>query len=501
VTEPGVEAGGVFTPLAEIKDRAARLATALAGLGVGRGDAVAVMMPNRVEFFEVALGARAIGATLVPVSRQLTAGEVGYILEDCQAVVVVVSAELAHLVPDTAHTRIVLGSTARSGRTPGYADLVAAAPPWAEGARDPGEPMLYTSGTTGQPKGVRKSTSTPEQTAAMGRWLTELFGLERGMRTIVANPLYHSAGYGQAMLVLGQRGLVVLEERFDPERFLALIDRHRITHLQLVPTMMYRLVRLPAPVRDRYDVSSLRHVLHGAGPCAPETKRALIDWWGPIIREYYGATETGGLVSCDSHEWLAHPGTVGKARAGAVVRVVDPAGVTLPPGEIGTVYARHPATAPFTYHRAEGKRAEIELDGLVTCGDLGYLDDQGYLYLVDRRTDLVLCGGVNVYPAEVEQQLQQMPGVVDCAVVGGPDPELGQVPVAFVQPADGVHLTLDEVRRFLAGRLARPKVPRRLEIVASLPRDDTGKVRRQRLLELAGGRLDFTGPAGTVVRN
>ncbi|HTK66853.1 MAG TPA: AMP-binding protein [Pseudonocardia sp.] len=499
MTEPGVHAGGAFTSLADIRERAARFASALTRLGVGRGDSVAVMMPNRVEFFEIALGVRAAGATLVPVSRQLTAGEVAYILEDCDAALTVVSDDLADIARDAApaRTRVVVG---RSGPdTADYDDLVAAAEPWSAGQeQSPAEPMLYTSGTTGRPKGVRKSASTPEQTAAMGRWITELFGLERGMRTIVANPLYHSAGYGHAMLVLRQRGLVVLEERFDPERFLALIERHRITHLQLVPTMMYRLLRLPARTRDRYDVSSLRHVLHGAGPCAPQTKRALIDWWGPVVREYYGSTETGGLVSCSSAEWLDHPGTVGKARDGAIVRVVDEQGRSLPAGEVGTVYAHHPSTPPFTYHRAGDKRAQIELDGLVTCGDLGYLDDEGYLYLVDRRTDLVLCGGVNLYPAEIEQQLQQMPGVADCAVVGGPDPELGQIPVAFVLPQDGARPTLDDVRGFLAGRLSRQKHPRRLELVDQLPRDDTGKVRRQRLLELTATALDSARAPGTV---
>ena len=494
----GVVADGVFTPLTEIRERSARFAGVLTELGVRREESVAVLMPNRVEFFEVALAARAIGAVLVPVSRQLTPGELGYILDDCDATAIVVSHELAGVAERAApaRKRIVVG-----GPDDEYSRLIDAGRPHVGEERDPSEPMLYTSGTTGRPKGVRKSAASPEQTAAMGRWITELFGLERGMRTIVANPLYHSAGYGHAMLVLRQRGLVVLERRFDPRRFLALIEQHRITHLQLVPTMMYRLLRLPVEVRARYDTSSLRHVLHGAGPCARETKQALIDWWGPIVREYYGSTETGGLVSCDSHEWLAHPGTVGKARDGAVVRIVGEDGETLPPGEVGTVYARHPSTPPFTYHRAGDKRAAMEHDGLLTCGDLGYLDDDGYLYLVDRRTDLVLCGGVNVYPAEIEQQLQQMPGVSDCAVVGAPDPELGQIPVAFVQFEVGSEVTLDGMRDFLAGRLARTKLPRRLEIVDALPRDDTGKVRRARLLELARARLDSVDTADIVVRN
>jgi long-chain acyl-CoA synthetase len=482
----GVIVGERFRSTADLLDRGARLATVLAGMGVAPGARVLGLLGNDFAFYEVAFAVRRLGGVLVPVSTLLTAGEIATIAADCAAAAVAAGPELADLAAAAAPgvPMIVTAGPGDAAASHAYQCRLDAAQPWTGPRQPPAEPMLYTSGTTGRPKGVRKSAPTAQQQAAMSAWLTELFDLRPGMRTLIANPLYHSAAYGYSMLVLGQGGVVVLERRFDAETFLRLIEAHRVTHLQMVPTMMHRLLKLPEDVRDRYDTGSLRHVLHGAGPCSPALKHAMIAWWGPIINEYYGATETGGVVACSAAEWLAHPGTVGRPRDGAVVRVVNDEGRDVPAGVIGTIYVWHPSMPEFTYHGDPDKRRNMELDGLFSCGDVGYLDAEGYLYIADRRTDLILCGGVNVYPAEIERELSAMPGIADCAVVGAPDEDLGQVPMAFVELEPGLAVTLDDVRAFLAGRLARQKLPRRLQVLDRLPREATGKVRKPRLLDL-----------------
>ncbi|OYN76218.1 AMP-binding protein [Mycolicibacterium sphagni] len=480
----GVIVDGEFRSTADLLNRGARLSTVLASLGVEPGSRVLCLQSNNFAFYEVAFAVRRLGAVLVPVSTMLTVNEVASIVADCGAAAIAVDPELADLAnaaaPDVA---TIITSGRGSTASLAYERALDAAEPWSGPRQPPAEPMLYTSGTTGRPKGVRKSAPTDQQRAAMSAWLTELFDLRPGMVTLIANPLYHSAAYGYSMLVLGQGGTVVLERRFDAETFLRLIDAHDVTHLQMVPTMMHRLLKLPADVRSRYDTSSLQHVLHGAGPCSPALKHAMIAWWGPIINEYYGATETGGVVACNSEEWVAHPGTVGRARDGAIVRIVDDDGRDVAPGTIGTIYVWHPGMPEFTYHGDPDKRRNMELDGLFTCGDLGHLDADGYLYIADRRTDLILCGGVNVYPAEIERELSVMPGVADCAVIGAPDDDLGQIPMVFVELEPGAEVTLEDVREFLAGRLARPKLPRRLQVLERLPREATGKVRKPRLLD------------------
>jgi long-chain acyl-CoA synthetase len=477
----------------EMKERAARLASGLSGLGVERDSAVMGMLANGHAFYETAFAARRLGARFVPVSTQLRRDELRYIVEDCRPAVAVVGQQSAAVVRASLPEDKVLVTGAD------YDGLIAGSPEWPGRAVDAPAPMLYTSGTTGRPKGVRKGPPTKEQIRATAAWVRVLFSPEDGMRTVIANPLYHSAAWGFSLVALQHHGVVVLEERFDAERLLALVDEHRVTHLQLVPTMMHRLLRLPDRVRSQYDVSSLRHVVHGAGPCSQSTKRAMIAWWGPVLHEYYGSTETGAIVSCSSPEWLERPGTVGRPRDGAVVRILDDQGRELPAGEVGTVWVWHPAMTPFDYHNVAGDPAP---HGLATCGDLGRVDPDGYLYLSDRRTDLIVCGGVNVYPAEVELALAELPGVYDCAVIGIRDAEMGQVPVAVVEPEAGADLTLASLRAGLADRLAPTKVPRRLVLVDSFPRQVTGKVRRAHLrdlletAEMPGVISDQSGGAG-----
>jgi long-chain acyl-CoA synthetase len=268
---------------------------------------------------------------------------------------------------------------------------------------------------------------------------------------------------------------MVLQPRFEAEDMLRLIDRHKVSHMHIVPTMFVRLLRLPEDAKRRYDVSSLRWITHGAAPCAPAVKRQMIDWWGPVINEYYGATETGIVVWHDSQEALKKPGTVGHIVEGATLRIVDEQ------GGIGEIYLRGPHLADFTYNNDNAKRREIALGDLVTVGDVGYQDADGYIFLCDRKRDMIISGGVNIYPAEIESVLIQMPGVRDCAVFGIPDEEFGEQICAYVEPQPGEPLQASEVRAWLGGHLARYKVPKVVEFSGALPREDSGKIFKRKL--------------------
>jgi long-chain acyl-CoA synthetase len=345
--------------------------------------------------------------------------------------------------------------------------------------------MIYTSGTTGMPKGVRRAPWAPEAMAARQRSMAQCFGMspDAPVRTVITGPMYHVVPNICGLTAALYDGLVVLQPRFDAEQLLALIERHGINAVHLVPTMFVRLLRLPEAVRERYDLSSLKFVCHGAAPCPPDVKRRMIDWLGPIVHEYYGATESGAVFYHDSHEALRKPGTVGRTVEGGRVEIHDAAGNALPTGEIGEIYLRLAHWPDFTYHNNDAKRREIERDGLITIGDMGYLDEDGYLFLCDRANDMVISGGVNIYPAEIEAVLIDMPGVHDCAVFGIPDEEFGESLCAYVEPLDGAPLDAGAVRAYLKERIANYKVPKVVEFSADLPREDTGKIFKRRLRE------------------
>jgi len=307
------------------------------------------------------------------------------------------------------------------------------------------------------------------------------FDLRPGIRTVMAGPMYHSAPNTYTRSVLQSGGSIVLMPRFDAQELLALIERHRITHLHLVPTMFVRLLRLPEEVKARYDVSSLQFVVHGAAPCSHETKMAMIAWWGPILHEYYAATETGMVSRSSSQEWLARPGTLGKAWPGREIRVYGDDGMPLGAGQVGEVYVGLQGVPNFTYQNAAEQRSRIERDGLVTNGDVGYLDEDGYLFLVDRKKDMVISGGVNIYPAEIECALAEHPDVADVAVIGIPDEEYGEKVAAFVLASEGARPTEDALKAYLRQRLANFKVPRVFMFVDELPRDDSGKLMKRKL--------------------
>jgi long-chain acyl-CoA synthetase len=301
--------------------------------------------------------------------------------------------------------------------------------------------------------------------------------------TVMTGPMYHSAPNAYGNAAVGAGATVVLQPRFDPEELLRLIEQHRVTHLHMVPTMFVRLLKLPEEVRRKYEVSSLEFVVHAAAPCPPHVKRAMIEWWGPVINEYYGSTETGAVVFCSSEDWLAHPGTVGKAFNGAVVRVLREDGSDAAVGEAGDIYCRMPSSTDFTYHGDDAKRRAAERDGLIGVGDIGFLDADGFLFLCDRRNHMVISGGVNIYPAEIENELLKLSGVADCAVFGIPDDEFGESLCAWIQPQPGETLDAGAIRAELGEMLARYKVPKVIEFSPELPREDSGKIFKRKLRE------------------
>ncbi|TDE27400.1 acyl-CoA synthetase [Nonomuraea mesophila] len=442
-------------------DRVNRASNGLIAHGTGPGDCVVTVLKNGLDAVTMMLATYQIGAYLVPVNWHFTAEEIDYVVTDCGATVVVGPGALT------------------------VGELVAGRPADAPEHRRAGSMMLYTSGTTGRPKGVRRRLLdlTPEELyPILMRKSWRHFGLPMGGVHLVCSQLYHSAPYGQAMMALQFGHTIVAPERFDAAGALRLIERHRVTNAFMVPTMFHRL--LAVPDRETYDLSSLIHLYHGAAPCPPAVKKAMIDWLGPVLWEYYGSTEAAVVTMVSSQEWLARPGTVGRALDGMAFTIVGEDGEEVPPGSPGQVYVE--GINRFEYHRDPGKTAAAMRGRAYTPGDIGYLDDEGYLFLLDRRTDLIISGGVNVYPAEIEAALLEHPSVADVAVIGVPDAEWGQRVVALVQPAAGVSggpgLTA-ELLRHCEPRLARMKHPRVIEYRASLPRTPTGKLSRRNVRE------------------
>ena len=476
---------------------ARRAARGFHHLGVREGDVVALLLRNDFAFFEAQQAAAALGAYCVPINWHGKAEEVLYILHDAKPKVVVVHLDLLLalrtvipasvkiLVVPTPHE--IVDRYALDAQT-----LIAASSdelwpqwlcnfePWDGPPMRTRATMIYTSGTTGHPKGVQREASTPEQAAAYMEMIARVYGLVPGVRALVAGPLYHASpnAYGRQALV--NADVLVLQSKFDPEETLAAIERHRITNAVMVPTMFVRLLKLPAEVRQRYDISSIRWVTHTGAPCPAEIKRQFMDWWGPVVYETYGGTEVGTATLATPQDALRYPGSVGVPTPGTRLAFYDEQGHLLPEGEIGEIYMRVPAYADFTYLNHPQKRQSVERDGLISVGDIGYMKD-GHLYLCDRRSDMVISAGTNIYPAEIEMTLLQCPGVQDCAVFGIPDEEFGESLAAAVELVPGAQLTAQEIQDFIAHRLARYKVPKRVDFHASLPRQDSGKIFKRHL--------------------
>ncbi len=491
--------GARSAAIAATQIRAARAAAGLDALGIQPCDTVALFLRNDIAAFEAGGAASLIGAYAVPINWHLAAEEAAYILQDSQARVLIIHADLLprleHAIPPGV-TVLVVETPPELAAAYNVPEDACAVPSgfvnWANWLErfPPAEPralpnpgaMIYTSGTTGRPKGVRRLPVNEEQMMLLYMPVIAAFGLRPGIRTIIPAPLYHSAPntYAALSVRLGAE-TIVLMPRFEPEALLALIEKHRITHIQTVPTMFVRLLKLPEAIRRQYDLSSLDFVVHAAAPCPADVKAAMIDWWGPVINEYYGSTELGTVVFCTSEDWLTHRGTVGRALPGVELRVLDENGNDAKTGEPGDVYARIMAGTDFTYHGDDAKRRAAEKHGLISVGDIGYLDADGFLYLCDRRNDMVISGGVNIYPAEIEAALIAMPDIADCAVFGIPDEEMGEALCACIQPAFDAPEDETAIRAHLKAHIAGYKIPKKIVFLPELPREDSGKIFKRKL--------------------
>jgi len=485
----GVRCGRSFSTYPDLFGRALRASRGLHELGIGAGDRVALLLRNSLEFLEASIATVPLGASAVPVNWHWRGDEIAHVLSDSGAKALVVHADLwpaiAPSVPDGIALIVVPTAEGPVEDPPTGAllwpDWLAGHEPWAQAPETGPASIIYTSGTTGRPKGVVRAQPTESQREQAQAMLAEIFKLAPQERTVIPAPMYHTAPNVYA-LAAAIRGMdMTIMTNFDAEEFLRIVADHRVTVVQMVPTMFVRLLALPGQVRSRYDLSSLRWVVHAAAPCPPDVKLAMIEWLGPIVGEYYGGTETGPVTFCTSEEWLAHPGTVGRPLERAVVKVLDADGNELPAGQSGEIYMWLDVWPDFSYAGDEEKRRSVERDGLVSCGDIGYLDADGYLYLNDRRSDMVISGGVNIYPAEIEACLLAMPGVRDCAVFGVPDDEFGEALAAYIELQDGAQLSGDSVRAHVRSRLAAYKTPRLVEFRDSLPREDSGKIFKRRL--------------------
>jgi long-chain acyl-CoA synthetase len=455
-----VEPDGTRHTAGALLGEANKVVHGLRALGLGAGDTVATVLHNGAPLIELALATAQAGLYLTPINHHLTPSEIGYIVEDSEAKVVIRDA----------------GELAR---------IKAGQPDTTPADRRAGQVMNYTSGTTGRPKGVRRPLPPidPDSLAARYAMFLRLFGIppNEGVHLVVA-PLYHTAVLSFCLNHLHNGDAVVLMDKWTPEGMLALVEEERVTSSHMVPTHFNRLLALPDDVKRRHDLSSLRHIIHSAAPCPVEVKRRMLEWWGPVIYEYYAASEGGG-TAVGPREWLERPGTVGKPWPVSEIRVLDDEGKPCAPRLAGTVYIKM-GDYKFEYHKDRGKTDSAWKEGFFTVGDAGYLDEDGYLYLCDRKSDMIISGGVNIYPAEIEAVLITHPQVRDVAVFGIPDDDWGEQVKAVVElreDAPPTPETADELRRFCTEKLAKLKIPRTFDFTDALPRDPSGKLYKRKL--------------------
>lgn len=484
--------GSVIT-YAELDHRAAKAARWLVAQGLQAGDCIAILLDNDPRMLELAWAARRAGLYYAPINYHLAPAEASFILGNSDAQLLLASSATLALA------RTILDEPAHAGvrrvlldqHEPGFlhygdalaqVDAHAPLPP-----RPVGRDMLYSSGTTGRPKGVRRPLVPHAQRNQPDRDLEawrQQFGFDENTVYLSTAPFYHAAPLRYMMRTQICGGTCVAMGRFDAERALAAIEQYRVTHSQWVPTMLTRMLRLPQDVRERYDLSSMKVAIHAAAPCPPQIKQAMLDWWGDILHEYYGGSEGIGVTMIDAQEWRAHPGSVGRAKLGTI-HVLDDEGQELPAHEIGTIYFA--GAANFEYYKdPEKTRQAYNPQGWATYGDMGHVDEEGYLYISDRRADLILCGGVNLYPMEIENVLLEHPLVCDAAVVGVPHEDLGEVPWAVVHLHEGHEGSAAMAQQLVdhcRDRLGRLKLPRRVVFEARLPRLPTGKLLRRELKE------------------
>jgi long-chain acyl-CoA synthetase len=470
-----------------------RFARALRAQGLRPGDVIAVLAPNNAEFIASYLAATQIGLYFVPVNWHLAAPEIQYILDDSGASAVLVHERFAQHVPRRDAEQRTLISI---GPAPGFTAL----DEFVSGHSDapledavPGRPMFYTSATTGWPKAI--VLPLPESGATLEKiirfHISGGIALEQGHVHLCASMLYHGAPLDISIISVHMGHLLVLVDRWDPEGLLKLIDRHAVTTTVMVPTMFIRMLKLPPETRARYRVDTLKRVVHTGAPCPVETKREMIDWWGPVLWDAYGAAEGAG-TSVGSEEWCRYPGTVGRAIPGTELRILDDNGDEVPAGVPGTIYFTRFTGDRFEYKGDPQKTAACHRGKLFTVGDIGYVNEAGYLFICDRHTDMIISAGMNIYSAEVERVLVLHPAVADCAVIGMPDTMLGEAVKAVVQPVAGHSVTRQltvELLDFLRPQLSAAKLPKRIDYVKELPRAPSGKLYKRRLRELQPDQL------------
>jgi long-chain acyl-CoA synthetase len=471
-----------------------RTAWALVAAGLVPGDVIAIVAPNCAEFLAAHLAGVAAGLYVVPVNWHLAEPEIKYILSNSGAKVVFAHARLgARRLAAIASADVVRVSL---GDAHGFVPLerFSGAPAHLAVQRPAGRVLAYTSATTGVPKAVRLPLEGAGRALAkFVAWHRSLgVEIESGHVHLVSSMLYHAAPLDGAVVALEMGHRVVLMDGWEPRALLQTIEDRGVTTAFMVPTMFVRLLKLPEQLRRRYTPATLKFVIHGGAPCPPDVKRGMLDWWGPIIWESYGASEVQGCIVSPA-EWLERPGTVGRPIAGSQVKILDAEGRELPPGQIGSVYLTPHTGERFEYLGDAKKSADCRCGEFVTVGDRGYLDEAGYLFLVGRGSELIISSGMNIYPAEIEQALLAHPAVNDCAVIAAPDELRGEVPEAHVELTPGVAASAqltDELLRFLARRLSSMKLPRRIEYGSALPRDPNGKLLRRRLKRVAAGACD-----------
>ncbi|MEU0878562.1 acyl-CoA synthetase [Lentzea sp. NPDC005914] len=471
----------------ELAAQADRYGRGFQALGLEPGDSIVLMLPNSAELVAVYFAAYQTGLYVVMANWHLTGAEVAYLVQDSGAKAFVAHERFAAAATEAsaslpAHARFAVGDI------PGFEPLVKLG----EGeqgrpdVRTAGSPMLYTSGTTGRPKGVRRplTGADPDVVPPSAPWFFGIFGIKPhdGHVHLCGSPLYHTAVLNFVVISIQLGHTAVLMDHWTPEEMLRLIERHAVTHSHMVPTQFHRLLALPDDVKAKYDLKSLRAMIHGAAPCPLEVKRRMLDWWGPVVIEYYAATEGGG-TAITAQEWLRKPGSVGLPWPTSEIKILDEDGNDLPVGERGLVYMRM-GDATFEYHKDAEKTKAARVGKLFTLQDIGYLDEDGYLFLCDRKNDMIISGGVNIYPAEIEGELVCHPKVADVAVFGVPHPDWGEEIKAVVQPADGVEpdtALTEELLTFASTRLAKFKLPRTISYMAELPRDPNGKLYKRKL--------------------
>jgi len=483
---------GKTVSFAEMEAGANRLAHHFRAAGLGEGDSIAVVMENNEHLHVVMWAARRIGLYYALINTQLTTAEAAYIVHNCGAGAVIGSRVTRlvceglgeHLGDALPALRLIADDELAGWQR--YPECVADRPATPVAGEREGELLQYSSGTTGRPKGILRELThvTPAEAPLLLAPLFDKFGITTESVYLSPAPLYHTAPAYWSMTAQSLGATTVVMEKFDPRGALEAIERYGVSHGQFVPAMFVRMLKLPAAVRDCYDVSSLRRVVHAAAPCPVEIKKAMIDWWGPIIDEFYSSSEGAGTTFITARDWLAHPGSVGRPLTG-VLHILDDKLRELPPGQPGDIYCE--GGLPFTYLGDDAKTAASrDPHGWATVGDVGYLDDDGYLYLTDRRHHMIISGGVNIYPQEAEDLLITHPGVLDAAVFGIPDPEMGQSVKAVVQardPADATKEFAAELMNWLRDRLAHYKCPRSIVFEPSLPRTDAGKLYKRTLID------------------